>query len=356
MTANDSKKAEVADPVPEEEGFEEVETKTAKPEQAAEPSKKNEKQSREKAKSKKQNGFVAYLKKADPIAMACFIAIILASVVVIGSYINSEYFTSESSGTATKGSVVEVDYAGSYLGYYDDAGAVIFDTSMESVGTDESLIFSANWKAKESYSPLTFTVGKTSGEGAVLTAFGDACAGHKAGDVVRVKVEPAGPFPESYGTLERIEHATMTVTLDRNGEMDLDAFNDLCGKTYTKSSFPVATVTPIEGFDFSASYDSVTEKVLYTFVTVTAGDAKLSSGAEVTVSDVTASSFSITYKAAGNAVLKGIVNDDDGNMQSVYLEHISGEDKFTYWVSDNTSNAEMEGETMYFYIKIRSIS
>lgn len=353
MTAkNDSKKQDA------EEIFEEDLEAAEQPEKASvsEPAKKSEKQSREKAKAKKQNAVLAYMKKADPIAMTCFIVIILASAVVLGSYINSEYFTSDSSATAAKGSTVEVDYVGSYLAYYNDSGAVIFDTNMEKVADESTNIFSGSWSEKESYSALSFTIGGTS----VLKAFGDACTGHKVGDVVKVSI-PASDVTDSsdpaqsYGILERIDNGSMEVVLDYSGTVSLKAFNEITGKSYTSSDFPV-TYSPIENVGFYALYNSGEDTVTYTFDKVTDQDTTLATGAEVTVTYVDANEFKLTYKTAGNSVLKGIVPNAEGDMQAVYFEHVSGESTFTYWVSDNSTNAEQKGETMYFYIKIRSVS
>ena len=114
-------------------------------------------------------------------------------------------------------------------------------------------------------------------------------------------------------------------------------------------------MSPIENVDIIASVDG--KNVNYVFPTIAAGDYKLVSGAEVSVSNVTAGSFDLTYKTEANAVLKGIIAEPgDGNMQTAYIEHKSGEDTISYWISDNSAHAEQEGETMYFYIKIKSIS
>jgi hypothetical protein len=134
--------------------------------------------------------------------------------------------------------------------------------------------------------------------------------------------------------------------------MSLDAYNALCGTSYTSSSD--ITVSPIENVDIIASVDG--KNVNYVFPTIAAGDYKLVSGAEVSIGNLTAGSFDITYKTEANAVLKGIVPDTDGNMQTAYIEHKSGEDTISYWISDNSAHAEQEGETMFFYIKIKSIS
>ena len=331
------------------ESVEEPVIETAEPvaeKQVAKPSKGTDRQKREKAKAKKQNGFVAYLKKADPIAMTCFVVIILAFAVVLGSYINSEYFVSESSGTASSGSTVEVEYVGSYFCYYDETGAVIFDTNMESVANNADNTFSPAWSAKDSYSLLSFTIGGTQ----VIKAFGDACAGHSVGDVVKVEV-PASD--DAYGKTDRTEGVAKTVTVKTNGSMSLDAYNALCGTSYTSSSTDI-NVSPIEGLNFTASCAG--DKVNYSFIGVTAGDYKMITGAEVSVTGESGGQFDITYKTEANAVLKGIVPDAEGSMQAAYIEHKSGEDTISYWISDNSAHAEQEGETMYFYIKIKSIS
>ena len=322
-----------------------VAAKPAAEKQVAKPSKGTDKQKREKAKSKKQNGFVAYMKKADPIAMTCFVAIILAFAVVIGAWVNDEYFASESSGTASSGSTVEVEYVGSYLCYYDENGAVIFDTNIEDAANNTSNIFSSSFTAKDSYSLLSFTIGGTQ----VIKAFGDACAGHSVGDVVKVEV-PASD--DAYGKIDRTENVDMFVTIDTNGSMGLDMYNALCGTSYTASNF--VPVSPIEEVDFFADCDGDT--VNYVFPTIAAGDYKMVSGAEITVSDVAGGSFKLTYKSDANAVLRGVIPDADGNMQTAYIEHKSGETTMSYWISDCTSHAEQKGETMFFYIKIKSIS
>ncbi len=349
MSAKKDNKNQDAAELPEE-------TEAAVPAKAsAEPEKKSDKQSREKAKAKKQNGFVAYMKKADPIAMTCFVVIILAFAVVLGSYIDSKYFSDHSSATAVQGDTVEVDYVGSYLAYYNTSGAVIFDTNMESVADESTNIFSGSWTEKDSYSVLSFSIGGST----VLKAFGDACSGHKVGDVVKVKiaasdVTDSSDPAQSYGKIERVDNKSMTVTLNKNGTMSLEAYNEMTGKSYTTSDSPF-TYSPIDGAEFTASINSDGE-VNYTFVSVTDGDTTLATGAEVTLANVDAATFTVTYRTAGNSVLKGIYSDDDGDMQAVYFEHVSGESTISYWVSDYSEYAEQKGETMYFYIKIKSIS
>ena len=353
MAAKNNNTANGVEPPSAEEENEAV-TTTAAP--VADPAKKNERKAREKVKSKKQNGFVAFVKKSDPIAMTCFVVIILAFAVVLGSYIHSEYFADSSSGTAVDGSTVEVEYVGSYLHVYDEAGAVIFDTNIKSVGEDESSIFSGSYTVKESYEVMSFTIGA----GKVLKAFGDACAGHKVGDVVTVTipasdVTDSSSSEQSYGKLPRVEDQTRTYTFNKNGSMSLEMFNAVTGKSFTADALSSPTnVAVLEGVDVVALYTD--SKVNYTFVSISDNEnAKLVTGAEVSVT-AAETTFTLTYKAQGDAVLKAIIPDATGNMQAAFVEHKVGQDTISYWISDNSDNAEQKGETMYFYIKIKSIS
>lgn len=313
------------------------------------------KQSREKSKSR-NSGFVAFLRKADPIALTCFVVILLASAVVIGSYVKTEYFDDESSGTATSGSSVEVDYVGSYLAYYDQSG-VIFDTNISGVANDESMIFSGMYKKSEDFNRLKFTIGG----GQVLKAFGDACAGHGVGDVVRVEIAPSNITDssdpkQSYGMVEKKELTPEKTVVKMSGTMSLDAYNRLCDTSYTADSFTEPKIdSPIKDVDFLASYDG--SMVNYAFVGLSAAieSAELTTGAAVKISDVTSESFTLTYLSDKNSVLKGIVTDGD-EIQSAFIEHKAGETTMSYYLDDFSDHPEQKGETMYFYIKIVSVS
>ncbi len=329
---------------------------------AAEPDEKVQ-QSREKAKKKKQNAFFAYLKKADPIALTCFIVILLASVVVIGSYINSEYIDVSNGGSAASGSTVEVEYVGSYINYYD-MGGVIFDTNVEGVQNDEAMVFSGSYTTKESFDYLNFTIGG----GQVLKAFGDACTGYSAGDIVRVSI-PASDITDSsdirqsYGKVERTENVDPFVTIPMSGTMSLDAYNRLCKTSYTADSFPAtATASVIKDVDFIASYDGT--NVNYSFIGVAANDAaELTVGTPVKISDVTASDFKLTYTftAGKNSVLRGI-SVDGSDLDVVFVEHLADAEKVATYIDDfsdlseTKGNPEPKGETMFFWIKIKSVA
>ena len=90
---------------------------------------------REKDKGKKKTGgAMAWIRKADPIAMTCFTVFILAFVVVTASYINTMYIAEPpAQHMIVNGDSVEVEYTGSYFAYYDKDGAV--DTSWGTNGS-----------------------------------------------------------------------------------------------------------------------------------------------------------------------------------------------------------------------------
>jgi FKBP-type peptidyl-prolyl cis-trans isomerase len=329
---------------------------------AAEPADKVQ-QSREKAKKKKQNAFFAYLKRADPIALTCFVVILLASAVVIGSYIDTKYFDTSDGGAASSGSTVEVEYVGSYIGYYDEGG-VIFDTNIESVQNDSAMVFSGSYTTKDTFDYLSFTIGG----GQVLKAFGDACAGHSAGDIVRVSI-PASDITDSsdirqsYGKVDRKENVDPFVTIPMHGTMSLDAYNRLCKTSYTADTFPTpATASPIKDVGFIATYDG--NMVNYSFVGVTASDAaELTVGTPIKISEVTGDNFKMTYSftEGKNSVLRGIAVDDH-YLSVVFVEHLADAEKVSTYIDDfsdlseSKGNPEPKGETMFFWIKIKSVA
>ena len=323
-------------------------------------------QSREKGKKKKQSAFFAFLKRADPIALTCFVVILLASAVVIGSYINTKYIDTSDGGSASSGSTVEVEYVGSYLAYYDEGG-VIFDTNIKGVQNDEAMVFSGSYTTKETFDYLSFTIGG----GQVLKAFGDACAGHSAGDVVKVEI-PASDITDSsdirqsYGKVERTDNVDPFVTIPMNGTMSLNAYNRLCKTSYTADNFPsTATASPIKDVDFIASYNNVADVVNYTFIlSENKESAELTVGTPVSITDVVAgTSFKLTYTftEGKNSVLRGI-SVDGSEIGVVFVEHWAGAEKVSTYIddfsdlSDSKGNPEPKGETMFFWIKIKSVA
>lgn len=301
---------------------------------------------REKAKGKRKSAIGEYLRKADPIAMTCFIVVVLAFAVVGGSFIKDECFGDDDGKTIAKqGDTVEVEYVGSYIAYYDEAGAVVFDTNIEDVADDASKLFSPSFKKAASFKYLSFQVGGTS----VLKDFGDSVVGHSVGDVVRVAIAASD---DAYGKTDTTTTAdgVKSFPIMKNGEMTLEAYNRVCGTSYTSSSF--VSTSPINGVDFIAAYDQDDDMVRYTFIGEVSGEHTLacSDKTVVTLTDNDAS-FTIAYDAV-SGVHAGFLQGNDG-MEPIFIE--PHESNLTWWPNDLSDHAEQKGETMYFFIKIKTI-
>jgi len=131
-------------------------------------------------------------KGRDPIMMIGSIVLALAFVVVISGYAYGEFFSSENKEPAKYGDRVNVDYVGSYYGWYDEEGAAVFDTSLWSVAGDDAYAKSYEFKkSEEDCKPLPATIGS----GSLLNDFEKALIGMKPGDKVRIAIEDA------YGSL-----------------------------------------------------------------------------------------------------------------------------------------------------------
>ena len=141
---------------------------------------------------KKKGGRKFRLSSIDPIILASFSVFLVACLIVTGITIYDITAGETSTKAAEYGDSIEVYYTGSYFAYYDEEGAVIFDTDMEEVGEDnEKYKKSYGYTTKEAYSTMQMTVG----QGDLLDEFKNALIGHRPGDVVQVKIV------DGYGTL-----------------------------------------------------------------------------------------------------------------------------------------------------------
>ena len=128
-------------------------------------------------------------KEREPITLVCFVVFIIASVAVIGAYVNAE-FINKSHDTVQYGDSVKVDYTGSLYGYYDEGSdtvvPVIFDTSVESIGKNTDYLFLQTF-SKNSFSSINVNIGSKG----MIEGFENALIGHDVGDTVKVRI-PAG--------------------------------------------------------------------------------------------------------------------------------------------------------------------
>ena len=173
------------------------------------------------AKKKKSKGFK--LSSVDPIILASFTIFMVACLIVTGITVYGIVAGDSSNKPAEYGDSVELYYTGSYFAYYDEEGAVIFDTNMQEVGDSDSYKKSYGYTVKETYNVMTLTVG----QGDYLDGFKNALIGHRPGDVVKVEID------DGYGSLtEGVNKFTVAKagnTISTQQSMTVDDYKSFFG-------------------------------------------------------------------------------------------------------------------------------
>ncbi len=304
---------------------------------------KNVVASREKAKGKESSGFMNYVRKSDPIILTCCVVLILAFAVVIGAYVNANFISPESDDrVVANGDKVEVEYVGSYFAFYDEEGAVIFDTNVKSAATNSEYAKSPTFKGGK-YDPLVFTVGGSD----VLKMFGDAVIGKKIGESVEVAI----PADKGYGTAD-VKDFNTTVTISMANSMTLTDFNEFVDKSYDSDDLKGKTVSTPFGLSVYAVYDEITGLVNYQYFNVekTTEAKELTCDADVkfTITEVGTSSFTVKYEFSEN---NGMFLAIDNN-GFIFVTQDGDGYKYKVGSEDNANQEEQKGETLYFYIKV----
>ena len=298
-------------------------------------------------------------KERDPIMMVCFVVFILTVCAISGASIYNNYVKADNA-IAVNGNMVSVDYTGTYYDYYGGSNFAVFDTSRWSVADDSKVLKSNDFtlKSKDSYAPLSFTVGG----GQVLTGFSNAVIGHKVGDVVKVLI-PAG---EGYNaTTDETTVSVSSLTVNKTDILTAAQFKELY-------EFDLKGFMEIEksvyGWPATASFNSASNTVTvsyqpeagkqYTAVDNDFGKVNLMvtsvSGNTITYSYVI-SDYKVVSKT-GSRIEIQMIKIDFG-MQKFYIKEVTDADNngiaetFTYKTVDERYNQDL-----YFEIKIVSIS
>lgn len=295
-------------------------------------------------------------KEREPIAWACFIVFLIASVAVLGGFVNDNYIR-DTNVYAADGYTVSVNYTGAYYAYVNDNGAVVFDTSYQSVNDSSSILKSNDYTAKTSYAAISFTLGSTT---TYLSAFMNAVIGHHAGETVKVKIVDAYPSADATQTMSL---ATVQSTATTAVITAAD-FAAIYGFTLTSS----ATITSAYGWPAVATFDAATDTVSISY-NPTVGQtytAYEGSYGKVTVNVVSVSAGTITYiYGIDKCVATGVVNSDGTYEIEMIKLNFGGNNVIYITAVDNTSTpssieyktvAEKYNETMYFTIHIESVT
>lgn len=288
-------------------------------------------------------------KKRDPIFSVCFVVFILACVGVLGTFIDQHYIE-EDDTVAAYGDTVVVDYTGSFYAYLGEDNAVVFDTSVKSVGNDDNVVKS-NGFSKTSYSTLSVTIGSKS----ALTLFENSLVGHKEGDMVRVTIPVGEGYNAPAGSI-KTDSTSQTLPLSYTISKTVfeDQYEDV---SYTAGQ--AVKVTSVYGWDALAVFNS-TENNFTIYNMPVAGQTYQYAGNDdskfgnvsFAVTSVTDSTISYTISFSDYKTVDGGIQmielSLDGN--TCYVTAV-GNGTYTYKTCD-----EVDNEVLYFTIKIKSIN
>ena len=284
-------------------------------------------------------------KSRDPIFTTCLVIFVIAAVAVTAVYVH-DTFIQEDDRVATVGDTVYVDYTGTYNAFIGEDGAVVFDTSYESVANDDDYLKANEFTKKSSYSDFEVTIGSNK----ALAMFEQAIVGLKVGETVTVMI----PASEAYvggGWTTTASLATGGVDLVQT--IPFQAFKELYSLEPVAGSNVNFTTT--YGWQATATLDATNNMVVVTNMpdigedyVYTNPDKDADAPAVTTTHKVTAidgGRISFTYAFDGE--LKQFVELDYGNGKI----YVTGYDATTFTFK---SSDERVNEDLYFEIKLVS--
>ena len=242
----------------------------------------------------------------EPITLVCLVVFMLASVIVIGTWV-SDQITGESSETVQYGDSVTVEYTGSLYGFYDQGTdtmvPVIFDTNVKSIGTNTNYVFTSTFNG--TYSTTTLTLG----QGKFLAGFENGLMGKKVGETVKIAIPGDEAYPAVIGnTAMSSFNLTNNFTMTKSELSDyFENVGDVTGMVTLTSKLCdnlTATVLPSVSNYYSVKYNfSTTEDYVVL-------DNKLG---QVTLNVTAVAGDAVTYTLTVANTLP--VNDDNGAVQ-----------------------------------------
>lgn len=264
----------------------------------------------------------------------------VASMSIFGSYVNEDDLQ------VAPGRTVEVYYTGSLYGYYDDEGALIFDTNVSENVENEDYAFVGGFDKSNSFSAMSYIQGK----GKLLAMFEDALAGHKAGETVTVEI----PLGSGYESEHMVRPDTFTVS--KTEYMSLTKFQSLYD-VYLPSNgvFPV-TFDTVYGWEATAVWDSAKGAVEIVHNPTDGEEYELESN-ELNVRGTVNLKVTLNGDEIECKIILDIDDDTDDYMLWVKTHYDS---YYIYGEADNNrlkvTNKPAAEDTIYFVITIKSVS
>lgn len=276
----------------------------------------------------------------EPITAISVVVFLLAAAAVLGVFVNDNYISGSDDATVEPGSTVTVDYTGSLYDYYDEEGALIFDTNVKS--------HSENYPIKGDFSKTMFSAYTvTPGSDGALSMFENALIGHKVGDTVRVTI----PSESGYASKSTTRDAQFTVAAVQYMSQDMfSSLYDFTVETGTTEEF-----TTIYGWEATATY-SVDRNAVGIINRPVSGETYELASNEL--NDYGTAKLTVTT-VGDNIVSDIVVEGIDGNPYKMVWVDL-GSEKF-YVQSDDgpvltITSDPSAGETLYFVIKISSVA
>ena len=302
-------------------------------------------------------------KEREPIATVCLVVLLIASVAVLGVFINDNYI-SKNKETVEYGDSIELNYTGSLYAYYNDKSTytpVIFDTSVESVGKDTGNAFIASFN-KTSYATSTIKLDSaTSGSGDFLKAFEDACVGHKVGDTFSFKIDKNDAYKTGIACMtDTVTDKTITnskvMTIAEYNKLFDNSDTEVVGsKNLTDVSGLPATVTGVSGNMVSVNYTmavgqdyTVYEKAGIGKVTINASSVSASS---ITYTLTFVEKKDVTDQKAYGTEIQAI-EMISMNLFGQYYNIVGYDGTNIAYNTGSTTNAAISDMDLYFVVTI----
>ena len=277
-------------------------------------------------------------KDHDPILRVSAIVLAIACIIVIANSVYDITLADHSDPPIKYGDKVIVDYVGAYQAYYDQTGAIVFDTSLKSV--DESDV-----KKSYEYDPAFKQLTVEIGEGDYLEQFESALIGHVPGDTIKVMI------PKGYGEAQLYDFKG-TADIKLSTVLTASEFEDLFG--YDAPEADSGTVVVKEHAEYKADdeYKYTPFGFGATLTPNSDGTVTVSYIAEAGKTYVMSEDVSVTVDTvdSGVAKIKYVFNTEKN-----FVKVIS-EDNSSVYVYPKTmkykSTDEKTGEDLYFTITV----
>ncbi len=279
-------------------------------------------------------------KDHDPILRVSAIVLAIACIIVIANSVYDITLADHSDPPIKYGDKVIVDYVGAYGAYYDEDGAIVFDTSLKSVGDSD---VKKSYEYNPAFKQLTVEIGK----GDYLEKFESSLIGHVPGDVIKVMI------PNGYGEAQLYDFKG-TADIKQSTVLTASEFKTLFG--YDAPKADSGTVTVKEHTEYKAD-----DKYKYTpfgfGATVTPnsdGTVTVNYSAEAGKTYVMSEDVSVKVDSVADCTAK-ITYEFKEDSKRDFVKVIV-EDNVSVYVYPDTmkykSTDEKTGEDLYFTITV----